>query len=184
MAWDAPSFPRIAAAASVDLTGGFVLRSDPEKMALGHVDGVTNLGRMNRTEFVEEMSKSKVLVGIGNPAISPTCVCPASASAILPRMLADARFFPSLRHAARTRVRPVVSTLLPRSTAWLTDSLHPRARNSALCLGEHDPCPLARRFFAADWQPSPQASPSSTRSRSLTPPTRRTACAGGRSTTA
>lgn len=54
------------------MTGGFVHRSDRE--ASGHVEGVTNLGRLNRTEFVKEMSKSKVLVGIGNPAISPTYV--------------------------------------------------------------------------------------------------------------
>lgn len=70
MAWDAETFPRIAEAASAELTGGFVHRSDQSQ--LGHIDGVTNLGRKNRTEFVREMSLSKVLIGIGNPAISPT----------------------------------------------------------------------------------------------------------------
>jgi hypothetical protein len=70
MAWDIATFPRIAEAASAELVGGFVHRADHDQ--LGHIDGITNLGRKNRTEFVREMSLSKVLIGIGNPAISPT----------------------------------------------------------------------------------------------------------------
>ncbi|KAL7415794.1 hypothetical protein BDY24DRAFT_338147 [Mrakia frigida] len=68
--WSLDSFPRMSSSLSTTFVGGWVDRGNPHQAS--PVEGVTNLGKMDREAFVREMAKSKVLIGMGNPVISPT----------------------------------------------------------------------------------------------------------------
>jgi len=85
-AWDRTFFAMVAHDLSMNFTGGWNVDQhyqwDPDvdgEMAdiEDREHGVVNLRRLNQTEFMRELSDSKVLIGVGNPwwSSSPYALC-------------------------------------------------------------------------------------------------------------
>ncbi|CED84680.1 hypothetical protein [Phaffia rhodozyma] len=70
--WSTSSFPTIQRLVNVTFVGGFMRQHGNRADSPPQIEGITNLGLLDREDFIQEMAKSKVLVGVGNPIISPT----------------------------------------------------------------------------------------------------------------
>jgi hypothetical protein len=81
-AWNTSFFPSASHDLNMSFVGGWNINLkyynwDPEDQeGVDDIEdrehGVINLGNINQTQFVQELGKSKVLVGVGNPWWSPS----------------------------------------------------------------------------------------------------------------
>lgn len=74
--WSIATFPVIQHLLNTTFTGGFIHQGASPTDPLPQVPGVQNLGLLDRSTFIQAIAKSKVLIGMGNPIISPTFVHP------------------------------------------------------------------------------------------------------------
>ena len=76
-AWDLPRMAEIASAEGITFVGGFKVgdehQEEREKLMQEVLDaGVQNLGTLGREAFYQELSKSRALMGLSFPKLSPS----------------------------------------------------------------------------------------------------------------
>ena len=80
-AWHRSFFPRAAKELDITFTGGWRIDQNYQWNATENgvmediedpENGIINIGRMDPKAFGKELGKSKLLVGLGNPSVSPT----------------------------------------------------------------------------------------------------------------
>lgn len=69
--WTLPALVDLEREFGISVVGGMV-DDDEVTSAAVHAAGLTNLGRLGKMEFYEELATSFVLVGVGRPRISPS----------------------------------------------------------------------------------------------------------------
>jgi hypothetical protein len=76
-AWDLPRMAEIASAEGITFVGGFKVgdehQEERERLMQEVLDaGVQNLGTLGREAFYQELSKSRALMGLSFPKLSPS----------------------------------------------------------------------------------------------------------------